>query len=301
MSPHAPHWPSFLGIGVPKAGTTWLYELLKSHPQIWVPPDRREIHFFNREFHRGLDWYEQFFPTDSHSSYESIGEVSTHYFYCGPERIGALKSALPSVERLILLLRDPVDRLQSHYWFRRRLEGFDYSFREFIQRHPNVVDWGRYAKYLERWLNYFDQEQILILTTELDLRRAEESREQIAHFLGVDPDLFPEDAGQTKQNSRHLPYFQTAYAWASWMHRTLIQADIQWPSKIAHRLGVRKWFGKQEVDESLDPALREDLSAMYVEEVKRLEGMLGTSFPEWNTSPASNTSTGVEDSEIQRD
>ena len=58
-------WPTFLGIGVPRAGSTWLYRLMESHPAIWVPPQRTEVHFFDRYFDRGFDWYAQFFPRAS--------------------------------------------------------------------------------------------------------------------------------------------------------------------------------------------------------------------------------------------
>jgi len=68
--------PNFLGIGVPKAGSTWLYELLKSHPDIYVPPTRREVRFLTQVPERTLSWYEGFFPEDT-SVYTAIGEVRT--------------------------------------------------------------------------------------------------------------------------------------------------------------------------------------------------------------------------------
>jgi hypothetical protein len=62
------HWPTFLGIGVPKAGSTWLYETLAAHPHIWVTPNEREVHFFDRYYEdRRLSWYEQFFPNENSS------------------------------------------------------------------------------------------------------------------------------------------------------------------------------------------------------------------------------------------
>jgi len=125
MSSSSTHWPSFLGIGVPKAGSTWLHETLSAHPQIWVPPHEREVHFFNRYYeNRGLSWYKQFFPEED-SFYSAVGEITPHYLYCSPERIAVVKSVVLSIERFILLLRDPVDRLHSHYWFRRRTHNLD--------------------------------------------------------------------------------------------------------------------------------------------------------------------------------
>jgi len=289
MSSCSTRWPSFLGIGVPKAGSTWLYETLSPHPQIWLPPDEREVHFFDRYCEsRGLAWYEQFFP-DEDSSYRAVGEITPHYLYCSPERIAAVESVVPSIQRFILLLRNPVDRLHSHYWFRRRVDNMDVSFRHFVENHPHGVEWGRYGTYLERWLDRYDSSQFLVLTTEKDLTEVEATREKLATFLEVDPDQFPSDAGESKENSRHLPYFRTAYAWATAIHSELRRRDIYWPRAVARMLGVRKWFGRREVNDEMDPQLREELSNLYAEEVRKLEEMLDREFCEWGLHTAEAT------------
>ena len=56
--------PTFLGIGVPRGGTTWLHTLLATHPDVYIPTRRKEIRFFDRHFDRGLGWYEGFFCDD---------------------------------------------------------------------------------------------------------------------------------------------------------------------------------------------------------------------------------------------
>ena len=54
--------PTFLGIGAPRAGTTWLNTLLSSHPDVYMPTRREEVRFFDRDYDFGLGWYESFFP-----------------------------------------------------------------------------------------------------------------------------------------------------------------------------------------------------------------------------------------------
>jgi len=286
MNSSSIRWPTFLGIGVPKAGSTWLYETLSAHPRIWVPPEEREVHFFNRYYEdRGLSWYEQFFPNED-SSYQAVGEITPHYLYCEPQRIAALKSELSSIQRFILLLRNPVDRLHSHYWFRRRVDNLDMSFRDFVENDPHGVECGRYGTYLDRWFLQFDRNQFLILTTEKDLAEVESTRKKLATFLQVDPDAFPPDTGKSKENSRHLPYFRTAYTWAIQINSALRRRDIRWPRTLARTLGIKNWFGKREVDDEMDPQLRKELSGLYVEEVRKLEEMLDRDFTEWDLSTA---------------
>ena len=282
MGTSSTQWPTFLGIGVPKAGTTWLYEVLDSHPQIWVPEHEREVHFFNRYYEdRGLDWYGKFFPGQEHSPYEAVGEVTPHYFYCEEERIADIKSTIPSIQKFILILRNPIDRLYSHYWFRRRVENAEESFRSFIGDRSIVVEWSRYARFIQRWLEHYDRSQVLVLTTEKDLGAAEESRRKIAEFLQVDPCLFPDDSGNSKKNPRHLPRYKLAYRWAISVRRILEKADIQWPKRIARALGVKHWFGKKTIDRKMDLKIREELTQFYADDVEKLEQLLGREFSEW--------------------
>ena len=57
--------PTFLGIGVLRGGTTWLHELLVSHPDVYVPARCKETYFFDLYYERGLEWYEGLFPPRS--------------------------------------------------------------------------------------------------------------------------------------------------------------------------------------------------------------------------------------------
>ena len=85
--------PTFLGIGAMRAGTTWLHDLLASHPDVFVPARRKEVNFFSFYYERGLSWYERFFPPESEAqNYRAIGEISPIYLYCDPcpERIASM-------------------------------------------------------------------------------------------------------------------------------------------------------------------------------------------------------------------
>ena len=67
--------PTFLGIGVPRAGTTWLHQLLSAHPDVFLPSRRKEVRFFDRHHEEGQGWYEGFFcPPDEADRYSAIGE-----------------------------------------------------------------------------------------------------------------------------------------------------------------------------------------------------------------------------------
>ena len=129
--------PTFVGIGVPRAGTTWLHTLLDGHPQVYLPTRRKEVRFFDRHFEHGLDWYEGFFCTPGEAArYQAIGEISPQYLYergCADRIFEVLPSA-----KLLVMLRHPVDRAYSQYGFILQRRNFRGSFEEFIRTRPRA-------------------------------------------------------------------------------------------------------------------------------------------------------------------
>jgi hypothetical protein len=108
--------PDFLGIGAQRSGTTTLYELLRRHPETFLP-DEKELHYFSLHHHRPLGWYAAKFAAAAPG--RRVGEISPYCLF-HPEAPARIAAALPHV-KLIALLRDPVDRALSGYRHARRL------------------------------------------------------------------------------------------------------------------------------------------------------------------------------------
>ena len=112
--------PRYLIIGAQKSGTTTLYEYLNQHPAV-ARSFIQEVHFFDLNFARGLEWYRAHFPTYLRREYvrsrrrmELItGEASAYYLF-HPLVCARVRETLPDV-RLIVVLRDPVERAWAHY------------------------------------------------------------------------------------------------------------------------------------------------------------------------------------------
>lgn len=272
--------PNFMGIGVPKAGTTWLYELLKSPPRIWVP-QRREVRFLNRIPERSLSWYERFFPSDE-ESYEAVGEVTPTYLYCNERQIEFLRREIPSARRFILILRNPVERVYSSYWFKRRVANIDETFREYLDHWDGGLEQSTYVPYVRRWLQYFEEENFLFLILEEDLAKPKRARRKIADFLNVDESEFPETAGTEKENERWVPVFGSLYAWATNFADQLRQRKLDWLVQIAKHVGAKRIFGKKRVKEDgMDPSIREELNARLLGQVDELETLVGRDLSVW--------------------
>lgn len=207
--------PDFLIIGGQRCGTTSLAAYLREHPAI-VPAFTKEVHYFNLNYYKGLGWYRARFATRLACDLRAraigrrpiTGEATADYFThpgC-PARVAA---TLPHV-RLILLLRDPVNRSYSHYQQKLRSGREWLSFPEAIEREPerlagererlerdpcyrglryqlySYVTRGHYRDWIDEWLRYFPRERLLVLRSESFFADPGETLRRIADFLEID-------------------------------------------------------------------------------------------------------------------
>jgi len=197
--------PDFLCLGTQKGGTTSLHKLLQQHPQVYLPTCK-EVHYFSLHDQQGADWYAAHFQAADAS--QRCGDITPYYLFHprAPQRIQEL---LPQA-KLIVLLRDPVERALSQVFHAQRL-GFeplelhaalaaeaerlagaherlqqpgsaDYSH----QKHSYVAR-SRYDKQLRRYEALFPPEQLLVLRSEDLFAQPDRLWPQIQRFLGLNP------------------------------------------------------------------------------------------------------------------
>jgi hypothetical protein len=187
--------PTFLIIGTMKGGTTSLYEYLRRHPQVFMA-NPKELHYFveQRNLGKGKEWYEAHFAEAGGA--RAIGEASVTYtmrscFPGVPERV---RDLMPDV-KLIYVLRHPIERMRSHYlharWHRTESRRPD----DALLGNLDYLHTSRYAYQIEPWLEHFDREQLLILTSD-ELRDDREATITRAFaFLDIDPTWRPAGLG----------------------------------------------------------------------------------------------------------
>jgi hypothetical protein len=280
--------PNFLGIGAAKCGTTWMHSLLQQHPKIYMPHRRKEIDFFNLDvnYDRGLDWYESFFPnTQAAAEYSAIGEFTPRY-------INSLKSAsriaeLRSVEKLIVMLRNPVKRVYSQYTHSVR-NGYSKSFSDFLAERPHVIDHSLYSQKLEPFLDMFAPEQFCYFIFEDAVIDVSATQQKIANFLNVDPAEFHTNAGSAQANSSYVP----KYKWLNSKVRDLNQKlrfnnSLGWIVDLSELLQIRKLLQKYNSGENVPP-MSEDMKLLlqdtFNSDIERLEKILNFSLDRWRYS-----------------
>jgi hypothetical protein len=151
--------PTFLGIGVIKCGTTWLAEVLAGHPDIFVAHGK-ETHFFSHHYDRGLDFYlKNFIPAKNE---KAIGEFSVTYMLNSEEIARRIYEFNPRI-RLLVVVRNPIERAFSEYSWRMQRGQKLGSFRDALKSVPQLTQNGYYYKNLTPYWNLFTKKQILII------------------------------------------------------------------------------------------------------------------------------------------
>lgn len=173
------HRPDFLYIGTSKAGSTWLFNVLARHPDVFLASNKG-LYYFDAHFDRGAAWYLDHFRG---SDGLVRGEVS-HSYLSSPEAPARIAALAPEV-RLLVCLREPVDRAFSDYLDLRKNQQFDGPFGAALDRYPRLLDRGHYATHLRRYLDLFPREQLLVQLFD-DLKADPQAyADRVFEFLGV--------------------------------------------------------------------------------------------------------------------
>ena len=273
--------PGFLGIGAQRSGTTWLDHRLRSHPQIYLPTLRKEVHFFDEYYDRGLAWYGRFFPSAEKAlAYRAIGEITPKYLYA-PEAPARIRECLPGC-KLIAILRNPADRAYSQYGLSVKNAGESRFFEDFLAVRPEAFQRGLYGRQVGRFLDCFPRKDLLVLIFERDVTRDQHSAlEQIADFLQVEAGGFgTHDVGKPVGGS-HRTRFPRARAAASEVAQFLRRNDFDPLVNFAKATGLPQIFGNRGPISPMDAATRTELLEKYESDIVVLEKLLGEDLTVW--------------------
>lgn len=173
--------PNFLYIGPPKSASTWLFEVLRTHPQVFVP-DGKDVYFFDRYFDRGQGWYEAHFE-QANARHIAIGEISHDYLYSRDAAL-RIRAMLPGV-KLLTILRNPFDRSRSDFRYINQWSANDFTFAEALVRHPTIIDNSLYAENLRFYLEVFGHANIRVMLYDDLVANPEKLTQGLLAFLGV--------------------------------------------------------------------------------------------------------------------
>ena len=273
--------PNFICLGAAKSGTTTLHDILRQHPEIYVPAFK-EPHFFDipENYKNGIDWYQKNYFKNANK--KVIAEFTPSYFFDKevPERIF---NNLGSEVKFVVLLRHPVDRAYSHYLHSKRDEHEELDFVESLNQEEDrlsryienkdylsylrnsYISQGLYGDMVERYLKYFKLENFMFIHFEKEfLLKRDKTIHRVLNFLDIDSQIELQtdlrSNPSSKEKSKTLKRIMKKKGW--W--RTIIKwllPSIQFRQIIRNR--VQRLNIKEYRAEKISEELKSKLFSSY--------------------------------------
>ncbi len=278
--------PTFIGLGGQKCASSWLYRIFDDHPQAFVSTPK-ELNYFSSFYDRGNQWYErQFAGAVRHSA---VGEISPSYL---PDLDAPVRAKAYNPDfRLLVALRDPVERAYSHHLHNIRLGYFDdsdLSFESALASNPMYVEHSQYAKHLSAWLEHFSSRQLLVVLQEEIASDPQGQTRRVYEFLGIDPDHVSPAIGQ-RANESYMPrsrgretLIRSAGAFTrgiglGWLDRALRRTGVISALHRHNRVDIRS------VVPPMTDSCRQVLHERLAADTRQLAALLGRSSLPWKT------------------
>ena len=273
--------PNFICLGAAKSGTTTLHDILRQHPEIYVPAFK-EPHFFDipENYKNGIDWYQKNYFKNANK--KVIAEFTPSYFFDKevPERIF---NNLGAEVKFVVLLRHPVDRAYSHYLHSKRDEHEELDFVESLNQEEDrlsrfienkdylsylrnsYISQGLYGDMVERYLKYFKLENFMFIHFEKEfLLKRDKTIHRVLNFLDIDSQIELQtdlrSNPSSKEKSKTLKRIMKKKGW--W--RTIIKwllPSIQFRQIIRNR--VQRLNIKEYRAEKISEELKSKLFSSY--------------------------------------
>lgn len=262
--------PNFLGLGANRAGSTWFAHNLMRHADVFVPRGK-ELHFFDKEFDKGLVHYEAQFA--DWSGERAVGEVTPAYLYAEDAPFNIHRS-LPGV-KLFVSLRNPVDRAYSQYWRMKATGGLaeEATFEEALESKDIILRNGRYHEHLSRYYEYFGRQDLLVLVFEKIRTDPGSLLTELFTFLEVDPSLQGSYTTEPINSSGSLPNLGRSN-------------PLYYVQRVLNRLGL--YALKYRIDSinrsqlpPMNASTRKALTDYYRDEIVRTEQLTGKDLSAW--------------------
>ncbi len=274
--------PNLFLVGSMKCGTTSLHTMLDAHPDIFMSRGLKEPAWFaGTNSGKNLSWYLEHFSGASGERY--IGESSTDYSKA--PRLGPVAAKIREFSpdaRILYIMRDPVARAVSHYWWEVEYSAEGRSFADAMKSSREIADVGNYAMQLAPFIETFGRGRVHALTMETLTADPKGAMAAIFDFLGL------EGAGAAAPALVHGNRGKQTVARVSGPFSKLKGTPVWAAAKAVMPKALRK----QALSALARPAPRiiadDDLAAglailrpRIVRETEALSRLLGRDFPEW--------------------
>lgn len=287
-------WPNFFIVGAVKAATTSLYYYLKDIPGVYMSPVKETRYFSTRNVLREItDKNEYLDLFRKAADHDAIGEATPSYLW-DPDTPGLIHQVVPAA-RIIMILRDPIERAYSHYlmdlrytgrtksFYDELIEGYNSQEKVKIVGESNLyVDLGMYYEQVKRYFDVFGRERVKVVIFEEFVKDPVGTVNEILAFLEVNHRVSQIDSNQynpySLSRSRISVWFN---AFIHWLHNKNLKPYKTlhlFPDYMKVTLADRILF-KNAPKPQMPAEARDFLQKVYHEDVIKLQELLGRTLP----------------------
>jgi hypothetical protein len=283
-------WPNFFIVGAPKAGTTSLYEYLKDVPGIYMSPVKEPSYFSyikriekpskTKEI-KSSDEYLKLF--DGAKEEKILGEASPLYLSF-PGVAQEIYNNVPNA-KILISLRDPIERLFSSYLMHYRLGNFQVSFHDQINEAINAKEgsvWKHgwlersfYFKDVKKYLDIFGTKQVKIIIFEEWIKNPIDTINKILNFLEINYTV------TSFEEETYNPFVVARGSVAKYIfqNRKLMDFAQKHIPSSTRRILKNKVLSKKQEKPKMEERDKKILINFYKDDVRKLENLLGTKLP----------------------
>jgi len=264
--------PDFLGVGPPRAATSWLDAVLRGH--VGLPRGIKEVDFFIENYARGIEWYKSYFR-DCDATLPA-GEICPSYYSAiARERIAL---HIPHC-RIICTFRDPVEWRYSFYKLALRNAWTRDDFEAWVMKNPTNNEGG-----LKAWFDTFGRENVLVLIHDDLEADAQSYLDSVCGFIGIEAfALTKSPVGDRRVNTFIAPPRNQRLARRARKLRDWLKAREAYGAiNLLGRAGVWRYcFEGGDEFAPIDPAFEARLRERFRPEVETLEQLISRDLSAW--------------------
>lgn len=271
--------------GPPKSATTWVFHALKEHPQISTS-ERDTIHYFDMFHAKSEDWYNSHFTTRDPMQDDVIRFDPTYSYICSPRAPQRIAQYNPDA-KVMVCVRNPVDRAFSHYWhIKKQVRDEAIQFEDVLKHYNNYATWlehGFIGVGMKVLYDSLPKENIYVMEFD-ELKRAPEAvYDKVADFAGIDKSFRPSvlnkkvNTAGAKKNFVSLNINRIAKR---------IIGEQQLDEMSRHSAFMRFLSGKGEYARGMSDDIRAQLYEVCESEIVEIERLSGLDLSHWQGRPS---------------
>lgn len=284
----------FMIVGAAKAGTTWLADMLRQHPDVFIPKTK-EIHYFNKKFlgDPPLDNINNLNPMSRYLDFFKDARENQVKWEASPSYLWDEKAANKIYEfnpniKILALLRKPSQRTYSQYLYGMQNGLFkNYSIKKATKKYPTMLVYrSKYYEQIKRYFDLFPKENIKIFFFEDLIKDNRKFLKEIEEFIGV-KEYFPENIDQ-KSNATGIPKYKYLNKFLVWTKKILVKNKLKFIVKILRKLWISQWWTRMRHATKwtyTKPKLNSNeelyLHWLFIKDIEKLEKLIDKDLSEW--------------------